>query len=169
MLYKDGSFVRKRISLYQKFFIFYDILILFINVFLINFILENWILFQSIIILGLIVPTIILIGIMFLVVFLIIDIGTIILNRYYFFRTVLEIRLEGIQIKIQCYKKSYYVTQEQNIKIKNILFCRMIRLKLPDGKKFYIWRYRMDGSGELLLDMQYFKQLFPTMRNRVKL
>lgn len=161
MLYKDRIFIRKRISLYQKFFIFYDIFILFINVFFIKLILENWILYKNIIVLGLIVPTIILIGIIFLAAFLIIDFGTIILNRHYFFRTVLEIQPEGNRMKIQCYKKSYYITQEENIKIKNIFFYRMICLKLPDGKKFYIWRYRMDGSGELLLNMQYFKRLFP--------
>ena len=63
MLYKDRIFIRKRISLYQKFFIFYDIFILFINVFFIKLILENWILYKNIIVLGLIVPTIILIGI----------------------------------------------------------------------------------------------------------
>lgn len=37
----------------------------------------------------------------------------------------------------------------------------MIRLKCSNGKRFYIWRYRMDGSGETLLNLQYFKRLFP--------
>lgn len=169
MLYKDISFVKNRLLLFQIYFAVYDIILLFLDVQIILFFVNHPGITYTIFILVQVVPAVMIVCFLVGCAFVFVNVGAIAINYRYLFQTVVDMQLDGSQIHIQCDRKRYTVTREQEIEIKNILFNRMMRLKLSDGRRFYIWRYRMDGSGEMLLDEQYFKQLFPTMRNRVKL
>lgn len=153
-LYKDQKYVQSLLRMLKILFLVYFIVVILIDYQIIRFIHEFYLLNRMYWSTYVIILFIIMIVGLFNIIF-----G--IKCRNYLFRTVITIKLKDKQMEIFCLKNIYSIPLSCRAMLKNGISNKFIVLRLPNRKKLFLWRYRMDGSGELLLNMQYFKRLFP--------